>query len=190
MTLFINNQQIAIQRVRAILLTERGTLMFIKRVKPDAPPYWVAPGGGVEDEDMSLIGTLHRELREELGASIGSMRPVGGVSYEVATIAVAEMINDSGFTVLERNYSGDISRATELPATEIRGVSANSSLGRAVADMSIAEIAAAPLNEFINTLTASGDLSESDIASINRRAPEIHSRALRIANVAGNVRRG
>jgi len=84
MTLFITNQQIANQRVRAILLTERGTLMFIKRVKPDVPPYWVAPGGGVEEEDMSLIGTLHRELHEELGASVEVLYPAFVLRHQKA----------------------------------------------------------------------------------------------------------
>jgi 8-oxo-dGTP pyrophosphatase MutT (NUDIX family) len=58
-----------IQRVRAILLTEDNRLMLIKRVKPNnIEPYWVAPGGGVEDEDIDLFDTLERELSEELGA--------------------------------------------------------------------------------------------------------------------------
>jgi 8-oxo-dGTP pyrophosphatase MutT (NUDIX family) len=58
-----------IQRVRAILLTEQKEILFIKRVKPDKPtPYWVAPGGGVELEDSTLLQALHRELDEELGA--------------------------------------------------------------------------------------------------------------------------
>lgn len=67
---FFTNPEIVIQRVRAILLTSQKTLMFIKRVKPDKPPYWVAPGGGVEDDDASLLDTLHRELQEELGANV------------------------------------------------------------------------------------------------------------------------
>jgi 8-oxo-dGTP pyrophosphatase MutT (NUDIX family) len=57
------------KRVRAILLTQEGELLFIKRVKPNGkPPYWVAPGGGVEAEDASLLSALERELIEELGA--------------------------------------------------------------------------------------------------------------------------
>lgn len=56
-------------RVRAILLTADGKLLFIKRVKPNSPPYWVAPGGGVE-ADETLLETLDRELREELGATV------------------------------------------------------------------------------------------------------------------------
>jgi 8-oxo-dGTP pyrophosphatase MutT (NUDIX family) len=58
-----------IQRVRAILLTEDNRLMLIKRIKPNnIEPYWVAPGGGVEDKDIDLFDTLERELSEELGA--------------------------------------------------------------------------------------------------------------------------
>lgn len=58
-----------VQRVRAILLTEEKRLLFIKRVKPNnTPPYWVAPGGGVEAYDNSLYDALARELSEELGA--------------------------------------------------------------------------------------------------------------------------
>ncbi len=58
------------RRVRAILLTGNDSVLFIKRVKPHKPqPYWVAPGGGVEHEDHSLLDTLDRELSEELGAS-------------------------------------------------------------------------------------------------------------------------
>jgi 8-oxo-dGTP pyrophosphatase MutT (NUDIX family) len=60
-----------IQRVRAILLTAAGDLMFIKRIKPGKPaPYWLAPGGGVEACDTSLEDALYRELCEELGATI------------------------------------------------------------------------------------------------------------------------
>ena len=57
------------RRVRAILLTNKGSVLFIKRIKPtNRSPYWVAPGGGVEHEDLDLLATLERELYEELGA--------------------------------------------------------------------------------------------------------------------------
>ena len=57
------------RRVRAILLTGRDSVLFIKRVKPyHRAPYWVAPGGGVERGDVDLAAALERELYEELGA--------------------------------------------------------------------------------------------------------------------------
>lgn len=60
-----------IQRVRAILLTQDNRLLVIKRIKPHNPEtYHVAPGGGVEPHDIDLEAALHRELLEELGATI------------------------------------------------------------------------------------------------------------------------
>ncbi len=62
--------------VRAIIEDSRGGLVFIKRTRPGAPVYWVAPGGGVEDDDPDLQSALHRELKEELGAIIRVKQPV------------------------------------------------------------------------------------------------------------------
>ena len=68
--MFRPQSQPRIQRVRAILLTNNDTVLFIKRVKPAKPAYWVAPGGGVENYDDNLEHALRRELFEELGASV------------------------------------------------------------------------------------------------------------------------
>ncbi len=62
--------------VRAILLDGKGELVLIKRTRPDVPVYWVAPGGGVEDDDPDLQSALHRELSEELGAIIKVKQPI------------------------------------------------------------------------------------------------------------------
>lgn len=56
-----------IERVRAIVLTPNGTMLIIKRTKPETPPYWVLPGGHADEGDASLEDALRRELREELG---------------------------------------------------------------------------------------------------------------------------
>lgn len=73
-----------IQRVRAILLTKDGKMLFIKRVKTTAPPYWVAPGGGVESQDDDIHSTLHRELLEELGARVEILREAFVLRHEKA----------------------------------------------------------------------------------------------------------
>ncbi|GEM_PF-644893 len=59
------------RRVRAIVLVPQGGILFIKRIKPHNPvAYWVAPGGGMETEDLNLYAGLRRELLEELGAKV------------------------------------------------------------------------------------------------------------------------
>lgn len=55
-------------RVRALLVTPDGELLTIRRVRPGQAPYWVLPGGGVEDNE-SLDNALARELREEIAAT-------------------------------------------------------------------------------------------------------------------------
>jgi ADP-ribose pyrophosphatase YjhB (NUDIX family) len=54
------------QRVRAVLITPQNTMLTIKRIRPGTPPYWVLPGGGVDDGDESLEAALHREIHEEI----------------------------------------------------------------------------------------------------------------------------
>jgi 8-oxo-dGTP pyrophosphatase MutT (NUDIX family) len=55
---------------RAILIDDLGQLVLIKRTKLGQAPYWTAPGGGVDDTDASVEAALHRELAEELGATV------------------------------------------------------------------------------------------------------------------------
>lgn len=82
----IKDEAELIQRVRAILLTKDKRLLFIKRVKPNnsTPPYWVAPGGGVEAYDMDLCDALDRELREELGATATILETGFVLNHEIA----------------------------------------------------------------------------------------------------------
>lgn len=61
---------------RAILLDEDDRLVVIKRTVRGRAPYWVTPGGGVEPDDASVEGGLHRELFEELGATAKVVRQV------------------------------------------------------------------------------------------------------------------
>ncbi|MBL8164635.1 MAG: NUDIX domain-containing protein [Anaerolineae bacterium] len=63
-------------RVRALLLTPRRTLLLIKRVRAEIPPYYVAPGGGVDPSDASWEAALHREMAEELGGQVEIVREV------------------------------------------------------------------------------------------------------------------
>ncbi|HET9894622.1 MAG TPA: NUDIX domain-containing protein [Streptosporangiaceae bacterium] len=55
-------------RVRAVLITPDGDLLTIRRVRPGHDPYWVLPGGGIEDGETQETA-LARELREELAAT-------------------------------------------------------------------------------------------------------------------------
>jgi ADP-ribose pyrophosphatase YjhB (NUDIX family) len=47
-----------------------------KRTLPKRRPYWSTPGGGVDATDSSVEAALHRELAEELGASVDRTQQV------------------------------------------------------------------------------------------------------------------
>ncbi|KIF02049.1 NUDIX hydrolase [Streptomyces sp. RSD-27] len=62
------------ERVRAVLVTADETMLVIRRTKPDIPPYWVLPGGGVEPSDESREAALHREIHEEIAGTADIVR--------------------------------------------------------------------------------------------------------------------
>ncbi len=65
------------RRVRAILVsTQKDRLVLLKREKPGQAPYYVAPGGGYETSDVSLMEALHREMDEEIGGTVEIIRLV------------------------------------------------------------------------------------------------------------------
>lgn len=89
------------RRVRAILLTGSGSVIFIKRIKPTGrKPYWVAPGGGVEDGDADLVATLKRELFEELGAVASVLETAFVLEHEKA----GKQLEEHFFVCVLENY--------------------------------------------------------------------------------------
>lgn len=55
-------------KVRAIIIKD-GRLLLIRRVK-DNKEYWVFPGGGLEEFDLTPDAGLERECKEELGVDV------------------------------------------------------------------------------------------------------------------------
>ncbi|MFI6847169.1 NUDIX domain-containing protein [Kitasatospora sp. NBC_00085] len=53
-----------------------ASIVLIKRTRPGSPhPYWITPGGGVEDGDRTVVDALHREVDEELGGKVVGVVP-------------------------------------------------------------------------------------------------------------------
>jgi ADP-ribose pyrophosphatase YjhB (NUDIX family) len=88
---------------RAILIDDDGRLVLIKRTRPGQPPYWTAPGGGVDASDESVEAALHRELAEELGAEASGAARVflfsspsdAGVSVQHFFVARLKKLDES-----------------------------------------------------------------------------------------------
>ncbi len=77
----------SLPRIRALII-EEGKILLFRRIRPDRPaPYYVTPGGGMEEYDRSEHEAILRELKEELGVESGD---VGR--------KVFELIDDKGRT--------------------------------------------------------------------------------------------
>jgi 8-oxo-dGTP pyrophosphatase MutT (NUDIX family) len=77
-----------VKRTARAILIDGDALVLIKRTKPGIAPYWLTPGGGVEDDDPSVVAALHREVDEELGAKVADVVP--------AFVDTVEHIADDG----------------------------------------------------------------------------------------------
>lgn len=58
---------------RAIVLTKENKILLIKRTKKGMAPYYVTPGGGIEQNEDSITA-LKRELQEETGSHVSNIR--------------------------------------------------------------------------------------------------------------------
>ena len=70
------------QIVRAIVVDDAGNFYFVRAVRDDefgAATLIETSGGGVEPGE-NLAGAIRRELREELGAEVEILAPIGVVS--------------------------------------------------------------------------------------------------------------
>src|SRR5437879_11051922 len=72
-----------IKRSARVILLDGEDLVLIKRSKPGRDPYWVTVGGGVEEDDASIEGALHREVFEELGGTLERAELVHLITDEV-----------------------------------------------------------------------------------------------------------
>ncbi|HEY5837283.1 NUDIX hydrolase [Streptomyces sp.] len=77
-----------VKRTARAILFDGDQLVLIKRTKPGLAPYWLTPGGGVEDDDATVVAALHREMDEELGAKVAEAVP--------AFVDTVEHIADDG----------------------------------------------------------------------------------------------
>lgn len=82
-----------VKRTARAILLDGDELILIKRTKPDQPPYWITPGGGVEPEDETVIAALHREVDEELGAKVSDVVPV---FVDTVAYSPADSLADGG----------------------------------------------------------------------------------------------
>lgn len=83
---------------------------------------------------------------------------------------------------LEKEFVGAPAKAADLPATDIRGVSPRSTLGRKVADLSIAAVVELSRDEFVNTMAAG--VSDKQKTAVVNQAGEVWDTAKQVVDIS------
>ena len=99
--------------VRAIILKDKHVLLVTGH---DANFYWT-PGGGVEDSE-TIIQTLHREIKEELGVAVKSYTPYHSYEYEDQKVDTFLVTIDSDIRVGEEitGYTWYSTKSSKVPS--------------------------------------------------------------------------
>ena len=118
-----------------------------------------------------------RDADVDAGADTGSeAEPRGGVGP-----ALERELDRRGLDRLTRELGGATARAGELPATDLIGVSPRSALGKAVADMTIADVANADRERFVERVAAAAPARQR--TQVKEHAAELWARASRVMSL-------
>lgn len=83
---------------------------------------------------------------------------------------------------LEKEFVGAPAKAADLPATDIRGVSSRSTLGRKVADLTIANVAELSRDEFVSTVTKG--VSDKQKTAVEHQAGDVWDKAKQVVDIS------
>jgi hypothetical protein len=115
-----------------------------------------------------------------------ALAPLEGILLRVGDLRVVraridELVDDRAARRLDRELGGSPSAALDLPATSLRGVSAQSIVGGALESATIAEVAGEGRDAFVSRVAR--DAPEARRAGVERQAAEVWTRARRVASL-------
>jgi hypothetical protein len=110
------------------------------------------------------------------------------VDMRVVSQGLADLLDEDGLTSLEKNHLGAPEASAELSAKYLRGLSPASRLGKKVGGLSIAEIAAQPVDEFIKKALAGEP--ERNKTALENQAREVWNSAARVMRLGETWKMG
>lgn len=126
----------------------------------------------------------------KLDSALGALAPLDGKT--VAAAAPAEpgarealqwLLDQRGVERLAREHGDSLARATELPATDLAGISPRSELGKRVGDRTIADVAALSREEFLATTVRLSEIPARRRKEVEAQATAMWSAARRVAEL-------
>jgi len=125
-------------------------------------------------------GATVRSVADALGILEGTTIQVDALSK--TREALAAVMDDAGLKRLDSDHAGVMAAAETLPASDIKGISTRSTLGRQLAGKSVADVAGMDREAFI--AEASAGVSASRKTAVENQAREVWENASRISNLS------
>jgi hypothetical protein len=97
--------------------------------------------------------------------------------------AIMELLDEEGIVRLEAEHAGEIAAVATLPASQLRGVTSGSTVGRAIGAKTIGEIASTPKEAFLASVLTG--VPESRRTAVTNQATLLWSRARVLTNLSG-----
>lgn len=121
-----------------------------------------------------------------------AVAPLEGLRLKVADLrllraGLADLLDNRGIKRLDERHLGAPGAAPELPASDLAGVNPRSTLGRKLANRTVADVAGLSRADFLAEI--SQDVPANQRKEVERQAGEIWSRATRVTNL-GRAWRG
>jgi hypothetical protein len=97
----------------------------------------------------------------------------------VVRAGLDNLLDNRGLERLDRDHAGSLTRLTDLPATDLQGVSLRSTLGKKLADTVVADIAGQSQADFVGSMVS--DISDTtERARVERQAGQLWRTASRV----------
>ena len=140
-----------------------------------------------------LLALANVPPTQPAGSTTEALLPLEGLRLNVTDLrvvraTVTDLLDERGVQRWDREHVGSIAGAANLPATDLQGVGTTSTLGKALADRSVGEVAAEDQEQFIERVLA--NIAPRQRVAMERQARDVWLRASRIARLGREWVRG
>jgi hypothetical protein len=116
-----------------------------------------------------------------------ALAPLEGATIDVAGLRVVrnayeEVLDKHGLDHLDETFAGSPSAGAKLPAAALRGVETKSAVGKYIAKMTVADVAALPQEEFVAETTKGLRAAQREAEA--ERAKEVWAAATRVTKLS------
>jgi hypothetical protein len=146
----------------------------------------------LETGDMYTLGDLYAiagvDPAQLVGSTMEALAPLEGLDVSAGDLAVVResiggLLDAGGIARLEREHAGAPAAAVDLPATDLDGVAARSTLGKHLKNVMVGELAAMDPDELTAKVVEGVPAARKE--KLEEQVRKVHAAAVRVAKLTG-----